>query len=221
MTSTFMEMIFYTISNISQSCEAVHKNNRSVWRDEEIYPVGIKICKKLASRIVVLRKIRAFLPLSQRVKYYNAVIRPVMSCASVIWSSCNKEQLYRVLKLQKRAARVILYAYHQASAIALFNKLSWIPFYEQSRIDKCSIIYKRINRTLPIYLNDYIIINNNRHVRSTRYANINVVCPKYRRETEGGRTFSVSAAKLWNSVPLDICKADLLLCLWTTWLAEF
>ena len=43
-----------------------------------------KISTKLASRIAVLRKIRAFLPLSQRVKYYNAVILPVMSYASVI-----------------------------------------------------------------------------------------------------------------------------------------
>ena len=43
-----------------------------------------EICEKLASRIAVLRKIRAFLPLSQRVKYYNAVILPVMSYASVI-----------------------------------------------------------------------------------------------------------------------------------------
>ena len=117
-----------------------------------------KICKKLALRIAVLRKIRAFLPLSQRVKYYNAVIRPVMSYASVIWSSCDKKHLYRVLKLQKRAARVILYADRQASSVALFNKLSWIPFYEQSRIDKCSIIYKHINGTLPSYLNDHIII---------------------------------------------------------------
>ena len=125
----FMEMIVYTISNISQSWEAVQKNNRSVWRDVEIYPFDIKICKKLASRIVVLRKIRAFLPLSQRVKYYIAVIRPVMSYAGVIWSSCNKEQLYRVLKLQKRTARVLLYADRQAFAVALFNKLSWIPFY--------------------------------------------------------------------------------------------
>ena len=58
----------------------------------------------------VLRKIRAFLPLSQRVQYYNAVIRPVMSYASVIRSSCDKKQLYRVLKFKKRAARVILYA---------------------------------------------------------------------------------------------------------------
>ena len=82
-----------------------------------------KICKNLASRIAVLRKIWAFLPLSQRVKYYNAVIRPVMSYASVIWSSCDKEQLYRVLTLQKRAARVILYADRQGSSVALFNKL--------------------------------------------------------------------------------------------------
>ena len=126
-----------------------------------------KICKKLALRIAVLRKMRAFLPLIQRVEYYNPVIRPVMSYASVFWSSCDKERLYRVLKLQKRAARVILYADRQASSVALFNKFSWSPFYEQSRIDKFSIIYKRINWTLRSYFNDHIIINNNRYVPST------------------------------------------------------
>ena len=115
---------------------------------------------------------------------------------TVIWSSCDKEQLYGVLKLQKRAARVILYVDLQASSVALFNKLSWIPFYEQSRIDKCSIIYKPSNGTLPSSLNDHIIINNNRHERNTRYVNIIIICPKGRRETEDRRTFSVSEAKL-------------------------
>ena len=33
-----------------------------------------KVSKKLASRIAVLRKIRGFLSLSQRLQYYNAVI---------------------------------------------------------------------------------------------------------------------------------------------------
>ena len=54
----------------------------------------------------------------------RAVIRPVISYASVIWSSCDKEQHYRVPKLQKRAARVILYGDRKASSVALFNKLS-------------------------------------------------------------------------------------------------
>ena len=108
-----------------------------------------------------------------------------MSYASVIWSSCAKEQLYRALKLQKHTARVILYEDRQASPVALFNKPSWIPFYVKSRLDKCSIIYKGINGTFPIHLNDNFIINNNCHPGNSRYANINTVCPKYRREPEG------------------------------------
>ena len=32
------------------------------------------------------------------------------------------------------------------------------------------------------------------------------VCPIYNRESEGGRTFSVSATRLWNSLPIDLKK---------------
>ena len=167
-----------------------------------------KLCKNISSRIAVLRKIRGFVPLRQRIQYYNSVIRPIMSYGSVIWSNCDKELLNRVFKLQKRAARVILYADRLAPSVELFNKLSWIPFYEQCKIDKCSILYKRVNGYLPGYLNDHILINSNVHSRSTRYANVNAICPKYKRETEGGKTFTVSSIKLWNKLPIDIRKAD-------------
>ena len=30
---------------------------------------------------------------------------------------------------------------------------------------------------------------------------ITVRCPRYNRDTEGGKTFLVTAAKLWNSLP--------------------
>ena len=52
--------------------------------------------------------------------------------------------------------------------LSLISSLELIPFYEQPMTDKCSISYKRINGTLPSYLNDHIIINNNRHGRNTR-----------------------------------------------------
>ena len=135
------------------------------------------ICKRLSSRIAVLRKIRVFLPLSQHLLYYNAIIYPVLSYVNVIWSSCDKDILSRVLQLQKRAARVILYADRQASSVALFHKLHWIPFYEQCIIDKCSILYKRIHGSLPSYLDDHLVINHKRHSRNTRYTNFNAICP--------------------------------------------
>ena len=108
-------------------------------------------------------KIRAFLPLKQRLLFYNGIIRPVMSYADIIWSSCDKDLLYRVLKLQKRAARIILYADRLAPSVTLFNKLGWIPFYEQCKINKCAIFYKRINGSLLSYFNEHLVINNTQH----------------------------------------------------------
>ena len=49
------------------------------------------LCNKLASRIGVFSKTRAFLLFKQRLLFYNAIIRPVMSYADVIWSSCDKD----------------------------------------------------------------------------------------------------------------------------------
>jgi len=97
-------------------------------------------------------------------------------------------------------------------SVALFNKLGWIPFYEQPKIDKCTIMYKRINGTLPNYLNEHLILNNKRHSRNTRYSSTNAVCPKYKRETEGGRSFAVSATRLWNSTPIEIRKLNSVAC---------
>ena len=37
---------------------------------------------------------------------------------------------------------------------------------------------------------------------ASRYGRFNLVCPFYNMETEGGRTFKVRGAKLWNRIPL-------------------
>ena len=171
-----------------------------------------KVCKKMASRIAILRKIRACVPLKQRLQFYNSIIRHVMSYANVVWANCDKESVHWVLRLQKRAARVISYADRTTPSVALFNKLGWIPFYEQHKIDKCIIMYKRINGRLPNYLNEHLILNNKRHSRNTRYSSINAVCPKYKRESERGRSFAVSATRLWNSIPIEIRKLDSIPC---------
>ena len=66
-----------------------------------------KLCKKLSQRIGILKKIGHCLQIKNRVLFYNAIIRPVMGNVSVIWSNCDKHCLDRVLKLQKRAARLV------------------------------------------------------------------------------------------------------------------
>ena len=113
-----------------------------------------KLCKKLSQRIGVLKKIRSCLPTKQRLLYYNTMIRSVLHYVSSIWTSCDKENLSRVFKLQKRAARVISDANNQASSVKLFNSLQWLPFYEEVKIAKCCVAHKRNKGEVPLYIED-------------------------------------------------------------------
>ena len=91
------------------------------------------------------------------------MIRPVMAYVNVVWSSCDKHCLNLVLKLQKRAARIILDADSQAFSVKLFNKLKWIPLNEQAKIAKCCIIYKYFQGHVPAYLKSLLKLSSETH----------------------------------------------------------
>ena len=92
----------------------------------------------------------------------------------------------------------------RASSVKLFNKFNRIPFYKEAVIAKCSLAYKRLNSKLPNYLMNTLIPNGTRHTRATKYYNFNLSCPRYKRETEGGRTFVVTTCKAWHNMPLEL-----------------
>ena len=46
------------------------------------------------------------------------------------------------------------------------------------------------------------------HTRSTRHGRVNIVCPRYKRKKEGGRSSAVSCTKSWNKLPSELRKKD-------------
>ena len=95
-----------------------------------------------------------------------------------------------------------------APSVPLFNRLKWLPFYKDALISKCIIAYKRLQGDVPVYLNDLLKLNSNIHSRKTRYCNFNLTSPRYNRETEGGRTFTVTTCKAWNTLSLPVRQRD-------------
>ena len=165
------------------------------------------MCKKLGQRIRVLKKIK-HLPLEERKLYYNALINPVMMYGCTIWSSCSRENVERVYKLQKRAARVILDANTMERSAKLFRKLNWLPFHDEIKIQKCSVIYRRIVGESPGCMEKLLTRNVNLGNRFNRRSHINLVCPRYQREGESGRTFRVIGTKLSISIPVEVKKKN-------------
>ena len=47
---------------------------------------------------------------------------------STVWSNCSSDNIMRVFKLEKRAARVILEADTRSNSVKLFKKLEWLLF---------------------------------------------------------------------------------------------
>ena len=167
------------------------------------------ICKKLSQRIGLLRSIKHYLPFTERVLFYNAVIKPILMYGGSVWGSTSKDNIKRVFKLQKRAARFILDAKtKETRTVRLFEKLGWLPFYDELHVNKLCIIYKSLNGQCPEYLSDQITRVSDISKRSSRHGNITLRCPKYSRETEGGRTFLISTIKLWNTLPVDIRSSN-------------
>ena len=82
-----------------------------------------KLCIKLSKRLGLLRHISPYLKKNQRIIYFNAVIKPLTMYARTVWTSRNKEILERVLRVQKRAACIILEAQRTSRTVTLFNNL--------------------------------------------------------------------------------------------------
>ena len=76
-------------------------------------------------------------------------------------------------------------------SVPLFNRLKWLPFYEEAKVTRCAFAYKRVRGDLPSYLKELLKLNGSLHGRNTRYSNYNLLCPSYKRQTEEGRTLAV------------------------------
>ena len=146
------------------------------------------ICKKVSQRIAVLKKIKRNLPLAERKLYFNALIKPIMLYGSCTWCTASEENVNRVSKLQKRAARVILDADIGERSELLFRQLDWLPLKEELNLKRSSLIFRRIKdeNACPSYIAELLTRNSDRHTRASRYGKYNLVCPSYNRETEGG-----------------------------------
>ena len=132
------------------------------------------------------------------------MIKHTMLYASTVWTSCSAENLQRVFKLQKRAARVILNADTKANSVQLFRELDWVPFSDEANVNRLSMVYKRLSGDCPSYLSQMLIRNADINERSSRHGLLNLVCPRFKRESEGGRSFTVSTTRLWNMIPSNI-----------------
>ena len=131
---------------------------------------------------------------------YNALIKPILEYCCTVWGNCTVGNLQRLLRLQKRCARLILDATINDNSVKLFNKLGWLPINDIICIRKLYMLHKVSQGHCPEYFNRYIEHISNTHNHSTRSASNNDITTPTCKRNSGLRTFHSSACRLWNAL---------------------
>ena len=110
-----------------------------------------------------------------------------MLYASNVWSACSPGNLQRVFRLQKRSAHIIVDADTRANSDELFTRLDWLPLHLEVKVNICvQEVHKRINVRSPGYMSDLLVLNSDINEGNNRNSSLNLVCPRFKREIEGG-----------------------------------
>ena len=164
------------------------------------------LIKKLNGKLNVIKRIRHFLPLEQRIILYNALIKPNLEYCCSVWGNCSVEDLNRLLKFQKLSGRLLLNADSLSRSVPLFNTLKWLPIYDIISISKAVLLFKCFHNLAPLYISSQFTRLSDTHSYRTR-ASLKgdlFISPELCSCDSGRRTFYFSVSTLWNSLPSTI-----------------
>ena len=66
------------------------------------------VCRKLNSKLALLKRIKPYLNYETMKLFYNSYILPHMDYCCTIWCSATRSNLKKVISIQKRAAKIII-----------------------------------------------------------------------------------------------------------------
>ena len=117
------------------------------------------VLKKCNSMLYLLSRIKAFLNIPMRKIFFNAYILPHLDYCCVIWGNCGVSQEQKIIRFQKRAARLILDKPFETPSSELFRELNWMTFPERVLFQKAVLMYKIFSGLAPSYLRDTFMLN--------------------------------------------------------------
>ena len=163
--------------------------------------------KKCNSMLYLLGRIKTFLNLSTRKLYFNAYILPHLDYCCTIWGNCNDNLIDKLIKFQKRAARLILDKPMDTPSDELFQTLGWMKFDERVNYRKAILMYKSLHNLAPTYLSSKFTYTSDIHQVNLRsMSDSTLYVPKPNLEIYR-KTFAYPGSKIWNALPESIRNA--------------
>ena len=166
------------------------------------------VCRKVNFHLRNIGKIRKFINTDTcRTAVVSLVLSRIDYCNALL-TGLKQHDLQRLQRLQNKAARIIYLIPKMQSITPFLIELHWLPVKERINYKLLLLMFKIINGSSPVYLQNCVsYVNPGRHLRSVTSNKLNI--PRtFRRD--GEKRFAVCAPKLWNDIPLELKTAPTL-----------
>ena len=166
------------------------------------------VSKKVSSFLWLLSRIKDFLPQRYRVLFYKAYIQPHLDYCSLLWGSTTVRNIKKIVKLQKRACKIILgqdYIDFETS----MHVINAEEFKYRVEFNKSVFMYKVNSNDVPNYICDMYKRQDSEHtsynLRSSDNTNFCIPLPHTEIFKHG---MLYSGSRLWNNLPKTLKSAS-------------
>ena len=159
------------------------------------------VCKRCSRNIGVLNKVKLFLPKPSLHKLYCTLILPYLTYGILLWGTASNVDLNRLVRLQKRAIRIISNSSYLSHTKPLFEKYNMLDVYQLFSKELGIFMYKYHNCLLPSSFNNMFIDMKAIHNYNTRGKE------NYRHDIHKLSSVLNLGPRLWNGLPREIKDA--------------
>ncbi len=166
-----------------------------------------KLVAKLAKALHIISKVKNILPQKALTSLYHSLIHSHLSYCPTIASITSQSNINKIIKMQKKALRVITQSEYNAHTTPLFNRLKILQYPDIIKLAQLNIMHAVHNKYAPEALLDTWTLNANRQQHYTLRNENDYALPRVKYEIIK-RTPLYTLPLAWNEAPIDKYHAN-------------
>lgn len=166
------------------------------------------VCKRISSKIALLKRIVYFLNDEMKLLFYNAYILPYIDYCCTIWGK-NKTHTKKIFTLQKRALRIITSGHEYSSTMQMFKENKVLTVFDRCKYHTAILVYKTLNNSVPSYMSEILSFSENSVYNLRSVSNNDLILSTRPNTNYMKDTFMYFSIDVWNSIPNHIKSLSL------------
>ena len=158
------------------------------------------LAAKLSRSIGMLAKVRHYVDSDTLKSIYYAIFHSHLSYGSIIWAqNSNNRNVKRIMRLQKKAVRIIKFNHFREHADPIFKQLGILKFVDDIDVQNMLLVSDSLNSRLPTILNKMYNFIENAHFHKTRNSvKCKLLLPKVNTTVHGLNSIEYKSILGWN-----------------------